>query len=190
MITIFQVITMEGWVEIMYMIEDTSTNIITPAYFSLLVVIGSFFLLNLILAVIMRVFTQNDELERSKRRKKKILDETRKLRRGPKMLLKPLKVEKPVERCKSAKLIRKFSLLEIEEQNSLNEKPIVEVHSPGLRPNMLKPSSNNLNIEAKSPLELMKLNKTFIEKTPQKDDLEVSSGSSISKGSERVKPTK
>jgi len=65
MVTVFQIITMEGWSDIMYMIDDTSNSILTPAFFPLLIIIGSFFLLNLILAVIMRVFTQNDELEKN-----------------------------------------------------------------------------------------------------------------------------
>ena len=77
MITIFQVITMEGWTNIMYMVMDTNTSFLTVPYFCLIIIIGSFFLLNLILAVIMRVFTQNDELEKIKYRKKKILEETK-----------------------------------------------------------------------------------------------------------------
>ena len=77
MVTIFQVITMEGWVDIMYMVLDTSGSIITIPYFCLIIIIGSFFLLNLILAVIMRVFIQNDELEKINNINKKIIEETK-----------------------------------------------------------------------------------------------------------------
>lgn len=77
MVTIFQVITMEGWVDIMYMVIDTSGSFLTVPYFCFIIIIGSFFLLNLILAVIMRVFTQNDELERIKHKQQKIIEETK-----------------------------------------------------------------------------------------------------------------
>lgn len=162
MITIFQVITMEGWSEIMYMINDTTNNPTTYAFFTLLIIIGSFFLLNLILAVIMRVFTQNDELEKTKRRQRKILDETRKLRKNPNIYLRPLKVDK-IERSKSANNARKFSLLDVEwesQSSNKNEREekiiqVIKAHSPD-------------SIVPKSPLELMKLNKTFIEQTPKK----------------------
>ena len=111
MVTIFQVITMEGWTDIMYMVDDTSSNVITVPYFCLIIIIGSFFLLNLILAVIMRVFTQNAELEKLKSRKRKILEETRKLRNNPKAYLTPLKITKIV-RPKSASYRKKFEELE------------------------------------------------------------------------------
>lgn len=114
MITIFQVITMEGWSEIMYIIDDTSGNIITAPYFCLIIIIGSFFLLNLILAVIMRVFTQNDELEKIKKRNQKILEETKKLRKNANYILAPLKVIK-VKRSKSATYRKKFKALELNE---------------------------------------------------------------------------
>ena len=83
MITIFQVITKEGWSEIMYMLDDTSGSFMTAPFLILLVIIGSFFLLNLILAVIMRVFTQNNEIEKIKQRKLKIILETKQLRKRP-----------------------------------------------------------------------------------------------------------
>ena len=51
-LTIFQVITLEGWSDILYNYQD-STNVFAAAFFSSIVLIGSFFLLNLILAVIM-----------------------------------------------------------------------------------------------------------------------------------------
>ena len=128
MITIFQVITMEGWADIMYMVEDTSDNIFTLGYFSSLIIIGSFLLINLILAVIMRVFTQNEEIERMKQKQKKLLDERHKLRKNPKAYLRPLKVGK-VERSKSTNLKRKFSLLDLDEDSSSNSKLIDDFRS-------------------------------------------------------------
>lgn len=53
---VFQCVTMEGWTEIMYWLFDAFT-ILVVFYFVLLVFIGSFFLLNLTLAVIKTIYT-------------------------------------------------------------------------------------------------------------------------------------
>lgn len=45
----------------MYDLSDSGQPIVSPLYFCLLVVIGSFFLLNLNLAVIMNEFTKVDD---------------------------------------------------------------------------------------------------------------------------------
>ena len=107
----------------MYMIEDTSDNISTPGYFSLLIIIRSFLLINLILAVIVRVFTQNEEIERIKQKQKKILDETRKLHKNHKAYLRLLKAVK-VERSRLANFERKFSMLGDNEESSFDSKLI------------------------------------------------------------------
>ena len=52
-LTIFQIITLEGWVYIMYNHMDSNLAPFSAIYFCLLVVIGSFFMLNLIVAAIM-----------------------------------------------------------------------------------------------------------------------------------------
>lgn len=70
-ITIFQVISLEGWVDIMYMLQD-STSAMVFIYFVILVIIGAFFLVNLFLAVIFESFhkaqvTQEAELETKRR---------------------------------------------------------------------------------------------------------------------------
>jgi hypothetical protein len=66
MITIFQVITLEGWSTLMYNLGDTSPQWMAEIYCLLLVLVGSFFLLNVILAVIMDAFdevaAQEDEV--------------------------------------------------------------------------------------------------------------------------------
>lgn len=67
MITIFQVITLEGWSTLMYNLSDTSPQWMSEIYCLLLVLVGSFFLLNVILAVIMDAFdevaAQEEEVE-------------------------------------------------------------------------------------------------------------------------------
>jgi Ion transport protein len=51
-LSVFRVITLEGWTGVMYNYLD-STGLISGIYFPIVVIIGSFFLLNLFLAVIM-----------------------------------------------------------------------------------------------------------------------------------------
>ena len=55
-LTIFQSITMEGWTDIMYLCQDAVHPLLASLFFILLVVFGSFFLLNLTLAVICEEF--------------------------------------------------------------------------------------------------------------------------------------
>ncbi|CAD7929440.1 unnamed protein product [Amoebophrya sp. A120] len=57
-IVIFQCITMEGWTDIMYMSQDAHSNDFAFIYFCFLVVIGSFFLLNVALAVVWDAFQE------------------------------------------------------------------------------------------------------------------------------------
>ncbi|XP_037834582.1 voltage-dependent T-type calcium channel subunit alpha-1I isoform X3 [Kryptolebias marmoratus] len=61
-IVIFQVITLEGWVEIMYYVMDAHSfyNFI---YFILLIIIGSFFMINLCLVVIATQFSETKQRE-------------------------------------------------------------------------------------------------------------------------------
>jgi Ion transport protein len=51
------VITLEGWTAVMYNYMDSS-GFIAGIYFPILVILGSFFLLNLFLAVIMETFSE------------------------------------------------------------------------------------------------------------------------------------
>jgi hypothetical protein len=65
-LTIFVAITLEGWVDVMYMIQDGYSYIGATIYFHLLVIVGSLFAVNLALAVISDCFDQtlvNDEEE-------------------------------------------------------------------------------------------------------------------------------
>lgn len=60
--TIFVMITLEGWSGLMYNLADSSTTYMAYGYCLLLVLIGSFFLLNVILAVIMESFDRVDKM--------------------------------------------------------------------------------------------------------------------------------
>jgi voltage-dependent calcium channel L type alpha-1D len=57
---VFRVITLEGWTQVMYNFLDSS-GFIAAIYFPMVVVLGSFFLLNLFLAVIMQTFSETSE---------------------------------------------------------------------------------------------------------------------------------
>ncbi len=56
---------MDGWTSIMYNMFDAEINIIAAIYFCSLIILGSNFLINLILAVILDSFTkvQKNEIE-------------------------------------------------------------------------------------------------------------------------------
>ena len=58
--TIFQCITMEGWTTVMYMFWDVAMPLFVVFYFMACVIICSFFLLNLTIAVMLMAY---DELE-------------------------------------------------------------------------------------------------------------------------------
>lgn len=62
---IFRVITLEGWTGYMYNYLDSS-GFIACIYFPILVVMGSFFFLNLFLAVITDSFTENSQKQELK----------------------------------------------------------------------------------------------------------------------------
>lgn len=62
LVTIFQMVTLEGWSGIMYNLWDASQVWLAVLFCVLVVVIGSFFLLNVILAVIMDAFSAIDSL--------------------------------------------------------------------------------------------------------------------------------
>eukprot|EP00794_Sanderia_malayensis_P016877 gene16877-18582_t len=70
MLTVFQCITLEGWSEVLYLTIDAKNqrySFITWCSFTLLIVIGSFFMLNLVLGVLSGEFAK--ERERVEKRK-------------------------------------------------------------------------------------------------------------------------
>ena len=63
MLTIFQMITLEGWSTIMYNLMDSNIWWMAIIFCVLLIVIGSFFLLNVILAVLADALNMVKEME-------------------------------------------------------------------------------------------------------------------------------
>lgn len=51
MLNIFQIITLEGWTDMMYIVRDTERSYIYDIFFLMCVVLGSFVILNLMVAV-------------------------------------------------------------------------------------------------------------------------------------------
>eukprot|EP01062_Namystynia_karyoxenos_P015970 TRINITY_DN1582_c0_g5_i1.p1 TRINITY_DN1582_c0_g5~~TRINITY_DN1582_c0_g5_i1.p1 ORF type:complete len:2356 (+),score=741.40 TRINITY_DN1582_c0_g5_i1:94-7161(+) len=66
-LAIFQCLTMEGWTDIMYIVQDVHSDF-GVVYFVLLVILGSFFVLNLALAVINEEFEQIREQDELRQR--------------------------------------------------------------------------------------------------------------------------
>ncbi|XP_037835455.1 voltage-dependent N-type calcium channel subunit alpha-1B [Kryptolebias marmoratus] len=60
-LTVFQCITMEGWVDILYSTNDAVGNTWNWLYFIPLIIIGSFFMLNLVLGVLSGEFAKERE---------------------------------------------------------------------------------------------------------------------------------
>jgi hypothetical protein len=63
MLTVFQIITMDSWTNVAYNLMDGTNHIIAALNCSILIGLGSFFMLNLILAVIMQKFTIIQEFD-------------------------------------------------------------------------------------------------------------------------------
>ena len=62
-------ITLEGWTKIMYNMMDSNIAWMAIAFSILLIVFGSFFLLNVTLAVLAEALTKVDEIEQRQRQK-------------------------------------------------------------------------------------------------------------------------
>ena len=71
MVTIIQMITLEGWSGMMYNLEDTSPPWMAIVFCVLLVIVGAWFLLNVILAVIMEAFEKIDTNQEKEQQKEK-----------------------------------------------------------------------------------------------------------------------
>lgn len=76
MLTVFQVITMDGWTAILYNMMDSTNVLISIVYFCALILLGSFFLLNLILAVVQESYVniQSQELVKDFQQNMKIVN--------------------------------------------------------------------------------------------------------------------
>ncbi|XP_077694299.1 voltage-dependent P/Q-type calcium channel subunit alpha-1A [Eretmochelys imbricata] len=66
-LTVFQCITMEGWTELLYYSNDASGNTWNWVYFIPLIIIGSFFMLNLVLGVLSGEFAKERERVENRR---------------------------------------------------------------------------------------------------------------------------
>ncbi|XP_055999812.1 muscle calcium channel subunit alpha-1-like isoform X9 [Ostrea edulis] len=80
MLTVFQCITLEGWTDVLYNINDSLGNSWPWIYFISLIIIGSFFVLNLVLGVLSGEFSKEREKAKArgdfqKLREKKQLEE-------------------------------------------------------------------------------------------------------------------
>ncbi|KAM4699185.1 voltage-dependent L-type calcium channel subunit alpha-1S [Discoglossus pictus] len=80
MLTVYQCITMESWTEVLYWINDSIGNHWPWIYFVSLILLGSFFVLNLVLGVLSGEFTKEREKAKSrgafqKLREQQIMDE-------------------------------------------------------------------------------------------------------------------
>ena len=62
LITVFQMITLEGWTKIMYNLMDSNISWMAVIFCVFLVLIGSFFLLNVVLAVLAEALNNVDEI--------------------------------------------------------------------------------------------------------------------------------
>ncbi|XP_046439979.1 muscle calcium channel subunit alpha-1-like [Daphnia pulex] len=61
MLTVFQCVTLEGWTDVLYQIEDAMGNSWQWIYFISMVIIGAFFVMNLILGVLSGEFSKERE---------------------------------------------------------------------------------------------------------------------------------
>ncbi len=78
LLAIFQSITLEGWTVIMYQTMDVYTPFVGGLYFIILIMFGSFFLLNLTLAVIWENFSKGQEEQKAANSEKS--DKARRMR--------------------------------------------------------------------------------------------------------------
>jgi len=83
MLTVFQCVTLEGWTEILYWVNDTASPAWPWLYFTTLVLMGAFFIMNLILGTLCGEFSKEREKAKSRgdfqklREKQQIEDDLR-----------------------------------------------------------------------------------------------------------------
>uniref|UniRef100_A0A1I8GT10 Voltage-dependent L-type calcium channel subunit alpha n=1 Tax=Macrostomum lignano TaxID=282301 RepID=A0A1I8GT10_9PLAT len=66
MLTVFQCITMEGWTDVMYYVTDSIGPEFAWVYFVSLIILGSFFVMNLVLGVLSGEFSKERERQKKK----------------------------------------------------------------------------------------------------------------------------
>jgi hypothetical protein len=70
-LVIFQCTTLEGWTDIMYMLEDSFSVWFSPLYFCIMIFMTNFFLLNVALAVIWEAFSEFSAQHEDEEKKEK-----------------------------------------------------------------------------------------------------------------------
>ena len=63
LVTVFQFITLEGWSKIMYNLMDSNISWMAVGFSVCLILIGAFFLLNVILAVLVQALDNVEEVK-------------------------------------------------------------------------------------------------------------------------------
>ncbi|KAL4226359.1 Voltage-dependent calcium channel type D subunit alpha-1 [Mactra antiquata] len=76
MLTVFQCITMEGWTDVLYSINDAMGNEWPWIYFLSLIILGSFFVLNLVLGVLSGEFSKEREKAKARGDFQKLREKT------------------------------------------------------------------------------------------------------------------
>jgi voltage-dependent calcium channel L type alpha-1D len=66
MLTVFQCVTLEGWTDVLYWVQDSMGNTWQFGYFVSMVVLGAFFVMNLILGVLSGEFSKEREKAKSR----------------------------------------------------------------------------------------------------------------------------
>lgn len=56
LLSVFQILTNDNWAATMYMLMNVDNPVLAPIFLSAIVILGSFFLINIILAVILDSF--------------------------------------------------------------------------------------------------------------------------------------
>jgi hypothetical protein len=64
-LTIFQCITLEGWIDVTHIFEDSYDQNFVNFYFLLVIVVCSFFIMNLTIAVMLLKYEEFDKTEKS-----------------------------------------------------------------------------------------------------------------------------
>ena len=127
-LTIMQAISLEGWVDIMYMVNEAASNFYDP-YFVLLILFGSLFLINLVVAVIfLRFKLFKEEAERKREEMQNLIrhesihiddDDDNDNENSPFKLRREQNTDKIPKFEKQRKKTAMFEALKLEDSNSL-----------------------------------------------------------------------
>lgn len=77
MLQIFIVMTLEGWTEIMYFVWKATNSFVYDIYFVVIVIFGTYFVLNLMIAV--QTSYLNSTIEEQDRKKKELKEQMRQI---------------------------------------------------------------------------------------------------------------